>query len=164
MQQLERRRWNGANYLKTKTNIAGASTNKTLLLASYCSQTINDTHFVLLYDINSCSNLRLPYWIYDLFSLEDMNDDKCKAEFRFLREDIYSLHDMNIPGLFTCYYGVKVTRLEALCILLKRYSYPSRCLDLIPRFGWPVPQLCMIANHVMNFIYEIWYHFLTSFI
>ena len=112
-----------------------ASTNKTLLLASYCSQTINDTHFVLLYDINSCSNLRLPYWIYDLFSLEDMNDDKCKAEFRFLREDIYSLHDMNIPGLFTCYYGVKVTRLEGLCILLKRYSYPSRCLDLIPRFG-----------------------------
>ena len=43
----------------------------------------------------------------------------------------------------------------------KRYSYPNRYLDLIPRFGRPVRQLCMIANHVMNFIYERWHHLLT---
>ena len=93
-----------------------------------------------------------------------MNDDECKAEFRFLREDIYTLHDiMNIPEKFTCYNGVKVTGIEGLCILLKRYSYPNRYLDLIPRFGRPVPQLCMIANHVMNFIYERWNHLVTSF-
>ena len=80
--------------------MAGASTNKTLLLASYCSKAIKDTDFVLIYDINLRSNLHLPYWIYDCFSLEDMNNDKCKAEFRFLREDIYTLHDIiNIPGL-----------------------------------------------------------------
>ena len=47
-------------------------------------------------------------------------------------------------------------------ILLKRYSYPYRYLDLIPRLGRPVPELCMIANHVMNFIYERWHHLLTS--
>ena len=64
------------------------STNKTLLLDAYCLKTINDTGFFLLYGINSCSNLHLPYWKYDRFSLEGMNDDKCKVEFRFLREDI----------------------------------------------------------------------------
>ena len=65
--------------------------------------------------------------------------------------------------MFTRYNGVKVTRIEGLCILLKRYSYPNWYLDLIPKFCRPVPQLCMIANHVTNFIYERWHHLLTSF-
>ena len=144
--------------------MAGASTNKTLLLDAYCSKSINDTEFLLLYDINSCSYLHLPYWKYDRFSLEDMNEDECKAEFRFFREDIYKLHDiMNIPEMFTCYNDVKVTGIEGLCILFKRYSYPNRHLILIPRFGRPVPQLCMITNHLMNLIYERWHHLLTSF-
>ena len=144
--------------------MAGTSTNKTLLLDTCCSNTINDTEFFLLYDINSCSDLHLPYWTYDHFLLEVMNRDECEAEFRFLREDIYTLHDiLNIPEMFTCYDGVKVTGIEDLCILLKRYSYPYRYLDLTPRFGRPVSQLFMIANHVMNFIYERWHHLLTSF-
>ena len=79
---------------------------------------------------------------YDHFSLEDVNDDECKAEFRFLREDIYTLRDIiNIPEMFTCCNGLKVTGIERLCILLKTYSYPNRYLDLIPKFGRPVLQL-----------------------
>ena len=65
--------------------------------------------------------------------------------------------------MFTCYNGAKVTRIKGLWILLKRYFYPNRYLDLIPRFGIPVPQLCLIANHVINFIYERSHHLLTSF-
>ena len=85
-------------------------------------------------------------------------------EFRFLRVDIYTLNDItNIPEIFTSHNGVKVTVIEGLCILLKRYSYPNRYLDLIPTFGRPVPQLCLIANHAMTFIYERWHHLLTSF-
>ena len=45
MQQLERQGWNGENYLKTKTNMAGASTNKTLLLDVYCSKTMTPSFF-----------------------------------------------------------------------------------------------------------------------
>ena len=93
-----------------------------------------------------------------------MNYNECKAEFRFLRVDIYTLNDItNIPEIFTSHNGVKVTVIEGLCILLKRYSYPNRYLDLIPIFGRPVPQLFMITNHVMSFIYERWHHLLTSF-
>ena len=164
MQQLEHQRWNGPNYLETKTNMAEASTNKTLLLGAYCSKTAINTEFLSLYVINSSSNLHLPYWKYDLFSLEGFNDGECKSEFRFFRENIYILHyTMNVLEMFTCFNGVKVTGIEGLCILLKRYSYPNRSLDLIPMFGRPVPQLFMITNHVMNFIYERWHHLLTSF-
>ena len=93
-----------------------------------------------------------------------MNYNECEAEFRFLRVDIYTLNDItNIPEIFTSHNGVKVTVIEGLCILLKRYFYPNRYLDLIPMFGRPVPQLCLIANHVMTFIYERWHHLLTSF-
>ena len=52
------------HYLKTETNMAGAI------------KTNNETEFLLLYDINSCSNLHPPYWKYDRFSFDDMNDDK----------------------------------------------------------------------------------------
>ena len=132
--------------------MAGASNNKNLLLDAYCSKTINDTKFLLLYEMNLCSYLHLPYWKYDHFSLEDMNDNKCKAEFRFLRQDIHTLHNIiNIPEMLTCCNGVKVSGID-VCILLKRYSYTNRYLNLIPRSGRLVPQLCMIANHMMNFI------------
>ena len=81
-----------------------------------------------------------------------------------VRQNICSLEKIyTIPEMFTCYNGVKGTGIEGLCILLKRYFYPNGYLILIPRFGRPVPQLCMIANHVMNFIYERWHHLLTSF-
>ena len=100
-----------------------AITNKNLLLDAYCSKIINDTGFLLLYDIYSCSDLHLSYWKYDRFSLEDMNDNEYEVEFLFLREDIYTLHDIiNIPGMFTCYNGAKVRRIKGLWILLKSTS------------------------------------------
>ena len=38
-------------------------------------------------------------------------------------------------------------------MLLKRLSYPCHFNDMISRFGRPVPELCMITNPVMDFIY-----------
>ena len=51
---------------------------------------------------------------------------------------------------------------EAFCIFLKRFAYPSRYVDMIPRFGRPEPQLCMIPNAVMNELYHTWNHLLTE--
>ena len=51
----------------------------------------------------------------------------------------------------------------ALSILLKRFAYRCRYVDLIPTFGKPVPQLCLASNHVMNLIYDQWSHLLISF-
>ena len=51
---------------------------------------------------------------------------------------------------------------EALCIFLKRFTYPCRYQDLILRIGQrAVAQLCMISNQVQN-IYENWVFLLRN--
>ena len=52
---------------------------------AYGSNFINEQEFVLLYDCHKSTNPEFLYWNYDRFDL----DEKCKAEFRFYREDIY---------------------------------------------------------------------------
>lgn len=47
-----------------------------------------------------------------------------------------------------------VDSVEALCICLKRFAYPCRYADLIPRFGRPVPQLCMTTKTIVDDLYE----------
>ena len=51
---------------------------------------------------------------------------------------------------------------KLLCIYLKRFAYPSRYSDIIPRFGRDIPQLSMISNLIMNFIYENHKHCLEN--
>ena len=51
---------------------------------------------------------------------------------------------------------------EAFCITLRRFAYPCRYSDLIPRFGRPVPKLSMISNLVMETIYQEHNHRLTQ--
>lgn len=92
-----------------------------------------------------------------------MTDDECKTEFRFYKNDIYNLADvLTLPDRIVCYNGVNVDMVEALCIFLKRFAYPCRYVDMLPRFGRPEPQLCMISNAVMNELYQTWNHLLTD--
>ena len=133
------------------------------LLLAHADNLIDDEDFVLLYDLNKSKNRDFPYWSYTRFDLERLNDDECYSEFRFARNDIYRLKDVfQFPESFTCYNGTVYDSVEALCIFLKRFAYPCRYLDILPRFGRPVPQLCMISNHVMNILYESWHHLLNN--
>ena len=110
---------------------------------------------MLLYDVNSSENLSLQLWRCDRFSLDNMENDECIPEFRFEKEDLLLLHDvLQIPDPITCYNENVVSGIEGLCICLKRYAYPCRYLDMIPRFGRPVPELCIINNYTLNFIYN----------
>ena len=51
---------------------------------------------------------------------------------------------------------------EGLCVLLKKLAYPCRYLDL-PRFARPVPELCVINNHLMLFTHDRWGFLLNDF-
>ena len=83
-----------------------------------------------------------------------MSVDEIKSEFRFLSKDIYELIDiLNIPVKITCYNGVTISADEAFCIFLKRFAYPCRYQDMIPRFARPVLQLYMISNHIKNLLF-----------
>ena len=62
-----------------------------------------------------------------------------------------------------CYNRLVVDGIEAFCIFLKCFAYPCRCVDLIPRFARPVPQLSIISNHVMDIVYGLHHDHLTSF-
>jgi hypothetical protein len=37
---------------------------------------------------------------------------------------------------------------------LRRLAFPCRYADMIQMFGRPVPELCMIPNEILDFIYE----------
>ena len=95
--------------------------------------------------------------------MDNLENDESISEFRFEKDDIYSLCEvLDIPEFIVCYNGTKVSAVEALCIFLKRFAYPCRYLDMISRFGRPVPELCIISNRVMNFIHERWGHLLNT--
>lgn len=129
------------------------NTRECLLLA-HSDDLINEEEFLLLYDINLSKNIDLPYWAYDKFELENLTDDECKTEFRFLKNDIYQLANLlRIPEKVSTYNRIKVSGIEALCIFLKRFAYPCRYSDIMPRFGRPIPQLSMISNQIMDHIY-----------
>ena len=90
-----------------------------------------------------------------------MSEADCWADFRLYRHDIYRLAELlNLPDKIVCYNRSTVDKIEGLCILLKRFSYPCRYGDMVPR---SVPELSMISNKVMNLVYENFHHKLRDF-
>ena len=85
---------------------------------------LDQEEFVLLYDAYKSTNSIYPYSEYDEFSLDS-------RAFSMLSEG-----------------------LEGLCILLKRLAFPCRYYDMIYRFARPVPELCLIYNAVLRWVYE----------
>ena len=138
--------------------------NRIALLYARQQRLINYEEFLLLYNLNTSARPDFPYWTYDNFDLDSLSDGECKAEFRFYRNDIYQMLDvLQLPDEIICYNGFHVDGSEVLCIMLNRFAYPCRYLDLMPTFAKPVPQLCMVSNHVMNLIlYTQWNHLLTD--
>ena len=47
-------------------------------------------------------------------------------------------------------------------MLLKRLAYPCRYSDLMSTFGRPVPEISMISNQVVDFIFEHHSHRITD--
>ena len=63
------------------------------LLLSYVENIIDEDEFVLLYEFNNSKEI-YPFWKYDKFDLENMDEAQCKREFRFLRSHIYDLKNV----------------------------------------------------------------------
>ena len=135
-----------------------------MLLHSLCQGFIDDTEFLLLYNLNTSHNPDFPYWHYEPFQLDNLSEGECMAEFRFYRNDVYLLAEvLQIPEQVVCYNGTKVAKIEALCIFLKRFAYPCRYGDMIPRFGRSVPELSIISTHILNWIDDNFAHKLNDF-
>ena len=84
-----------------------------------------------------------------------MDDSECLSEFRFCKSELPVLSEaLHLPNYFTCHQGTICDGIEGLCIALRRFAYPCRLGDLIPRFGRPVPELSMISSLVVDTIYQ----------
>ena len=124
------------------------------LLLSYEDGILDEDEFLLLHEQFMPKNPNFSYEEYDRFSLDEMNDTECLAEFRFRKHDLQILSEvLQIPDSFRCYQRSVVDGMEGLCILLRRVSYPCRYSDMISQFGLPVPVLSMVSNDVLDFIY-----------
>ena len=136
---------------------------RNLLIESFDDDDISEDEFLLFYDANTSKNPDFPYDCYGSFDLNEMDNSECLAEFRFHKNDVpVLLEALQLPQSFTCHQGTICDGIEVLCITLRRFAYPCRYSDLIPRFGRPVPELSMISNLVMDTIYEEHNHRLTQ--
>ena len=96
--------------------------------------------------------------------MEHLDDAEYWSEFRFLKNDIYRLKDaLEIPDVLRTYNRLAVDGIEALCIFLKRFAYPSRYSDFIVRFGRAVPDYSIISSTVMDRIYNRFSYLLEDF-
>ena len=133
------------------------------LVWAFADDVIDEDEFLVLYEEYRPCNPSFPYWDYRPFSLDDMDSSECKADFRLEKEDIPVLGNLlRVPRWFRCPQGTVCSGTEGLCLLLRRLAYPCRYSDLIPRFARSVPELCMISNVVLNWIYDEHGHRLTS--
>ena len=109
-------------------------------------------------------NPDFPYWKNDRFDLDELGNDQCKAEFRFYKNDIFKLAEyLQLPDEIVTYNGLVVRSIPALCIYLKRFTYPCRYGDMVSHFARPVPELCIITNHMIDWIYNRWHHLLSRY-
>ena len=128
------------------------------LLLSYVENITDEDEFVLLYELNNSKEM-YPFWKYDKFDLENMDEAQRKREFPFLRSHIYdSKNFLNVPEkIVTCQRTVS-SGVDALCILLKRLAFPCRYTDMVPTFGRSDTEFCLIYNHMLDYIYTQHHH------
>ena len=142
------------HFLGNLFDMANIDDMNDLFLGYYDADIIDNDDLMLLHGMHRQRNSQFPYWNYERFSLELIEKDECKAEFRVNRSEMYTLLEaLGFPAEFRCYNGVVVDSVEALCICLRRLAYPCTYGDLIHCFARPVPQLSMIANLVVDEIY-----------
>ena len=123
------------------------------LVESFYDGDISEDEFLLLYDVNTSKNPDFPYECYGSFDLNEMDVSECLAEFRFHKNDVpFLLEALQLPQSFTCHQETICDGIEALWITLRRFPYPCKYSDLIPRFGHPVAELSMLCNLVMDTI------------
>ena len=137
---------------------------KNQLLYAFDDGLISDEECLLLYDLNRSTNLDFPYEQYPLFDLDDMQNDECLAEFRLHKNDLPILAEvLGIPDQFILEQRSVVGGMGALCMLLKRLTYPCRYSDMMHGFGQrPLSVLCPATNRVVDFVYAAHHRRITD--
>jgi hypothetical protein len=93
-----------------------------------------------------------------LFDIDQLNQP-CRQLFRFRRDEIVDLAERLLPtaeadnGCLPIRNGGKVHKVEAFCVLLRRFAVPDRWSDAPKLFHRHRSTLCNIFMTVLNLIY-----------
>jgi len=100
-----------------------------------------------------------------VFDFETWSDVDCWRDLRFHKRDIFRLRDaLELGPDFVTYNRIRCDAVEGLCILLRRLAYPCRYTDMVQqRFGRSKAVLCVLFNHMLNYVYNHFGHLLSSF-
>ena len=105
-----------------------------MLLLAYDSKIISDEEFLVLWESCRSKNPDFPYSSYARFDFENVDESECLAEFRVQKQDIPVLANvLQLPMNIHCPQRTICDRIEGLCMLLRRFSYPCRYSDMISR-------------------------------
>ena len=97
------------------------------------------------------------------FDLNNFTDDHCWSLFRFYPTDIHKLCELlQLPEQIVVVNRCTSTRLDAMCMVLRRFAYPNRLCDLERLFSRPTSTLSMIINKTIGLIWASHRHRLTS--
>ena len=104
-----------------------------------------------------------PDWNFDPFCLDVFDSCECEAHFRVAKDDIpMLLNALRIPASFKCPQGTVCSGLEGLRLLLKTICIPIPLFRFNFNFWTSVPELYMMANTVLDWVFnEHWFR-LTS--
>ena len=67
-----------------------------------------------------------------------------------------------MPPRYVCCNGTVYNATEGLCILRKRFAYPCHYRDMVKVFGRSAPELSMIFNVVIDWLYTNHRHRITQ--
>ena len=134
-----------------------------MLFYSYYKKHITANQLLILLEENTSHNPEFSYCRPNKFDLQTVPEPECLSNFRFAKTDIPILAEvLGLPDIFRCHQRTTVEKLEGFCILLRRLAFSCQYGDMIPMFNWPAPELSMIANEVLDFIFENHNHRLTQ--
>ncbi len=125
--------------------------------ALFVNDIIDESEFVAVYDDTRRKSPEFQFWDYDKVEtqLHFMTNDECRSYFRVDLEDLPVLAQaLNIPERFVCPNRTLSIGMEGLCVALRRFAYPCRYSDMIPRFGRSVSELSLIAAEVTDHIFN----------
>ena len=137
---------------------------KTVLILEHEAGSITDEELFLLLEEDKKRNTKFPCWNYEKFEMSSWNEDECWTDFRFNHQDLYrSKTALDLPDRMVAYNRQTFKGMEGLCLMLRRLAFPCRFSDLITGYGRHVAQLWIIYNHMIDHIYDTFWHLLKSF-
>lgn len=96
-------------------------------------------------------------------NLKALTPKRFRKLFRVQKRHFYRLlRCLQLPDIIRCPGGTVVEAEYALCILLRRLSYPCRLEDLSSLLGFSESQLSLIVNTTVSLLYDSWDYLLTD--